>query len=134
MAKQAVDKVTKEIALDFTWEDADKALELMKSLHSEIDKMRTRRDVTIADMASLETAGIEYFGTTYKDGKYLYKLYPSTAGEARRRVYVGADEEAIKTEMAKLERYHQHARLKRQLDEYEAKMSRLVYTLRYFRW
>jgi len=130
MAKQAVDVKTKELELPAAWKEKQELQTLLYDIILQLDQLEQERSALLTQMAELESQGIEFFGTTYKGGKYLYKLYPSTVGEERKRVYVGADPEAIKTEMAKLDRFHEHAALKRQLDERERKLQSCHYYAR----
>ena len=131
MAKQSGDRVTKEIPLDFKWPEMDKALEIMESIKEVMKEHHNRRTYLLLEMSGLESQGIEFFGTTYRDRKYLYKLLPSKAGETRKRIYVGADPVAIKLELEKLDRYNKHAELKRELDHLEKRMTTRVWNLRY---
>lgn len=131
MAKQAIDKKTQEMPLQAPWPAKDEALRIMEAIKLDMSELERQRTYLLRDMAELESQGIEFFGTTWKDGKYLYKLYPSTAGEARRRVYVGADEATCKQELDKLERYNKHASLKRDVQRLESKLEG---SLQYMRW
>lgn len=46
-------------------------------------------------MADLKKQGLIYAGTWWKDGKYLYLVYPSDGFGSRKRQYIGAEQEKI---------------------------------------
>jgi len=127
MAKQAIDVKTKELELPTAWPEKEQLKKLLFEIGCMLDNLERERSDLLARMAELEAEGIEFFGVTYKDGKYMYKLYPSTVGEERKRVYVGADPAAIDTELKKLERFNTHAGLLRTVQDYERKLQSCHY-------
>ena len=66
----------------------------------------------LEQIADLESAGITNASTWYRDGIYLYLIYPTTA-EGRVRKYVGNDPAKVAAALARLERYKTHQELTR---------------------
>lgn len=59
-------------------------------------------------MAELQRLGLIQASPHYKAGKYLTLLYPSQAGEKRRRVHVGNDRQKVVEALALTERPKTH--------------------------
>lgn len=127
MAKQAADKTTQELPSMWVWEK-------LEDVQISLDLIKKRLDIEYGswvkvkkEMRDLEQAGLNYAGTTWKDGKYLYLVYPVDESGHRRRDYVGANSKRIKEEIAKLERGKAYDELKARLQSLESKMSSAKY-------
>ena len=90
--------------------EAVRVPELIESLS------RKYREILVR-MHELERAGLIYAKPHYRQGKYLYLIYPMKDGE-RRREYIGADPEKIESALQAINRVH----------EYEALSSKLART------
>jgi len=90
--------------------EAVKLPELIESLCRQYREILTRMD-------ELKTAGLIYAKPHYRQGKYLYLIYPMKDGD-RRREYIGADHEKIESALQAINRVH----------EYEALSSKLART------
>ena len=90
--------------------EASKLPELIESLSRQYREILTR-------MHELKRAGLIYAKPHYRQGKYLYLIYPMKDGE-RRREYIGADPEKIQEALQAINRVH----------EYEALSSKLART------
>ena len=84
--------------------------ELIESLSNQCREIHAR-------MHELKSAGLIYAKPHYRQGKYLYLIYPMKDGE-RRREYIGADPEKIESALQAINRVH----------EYEALSSKLART------
>src|SRR4051812_33994220 len=104
MAKQAVDKVTKEMHLVTPWAKKEDALKKVAEIVKKLQGLEVEFNEKKQALAEVEAMGYNYAGTTYKAGKYLYLVYPSVDGQDRRREYVGANPQKITEAMAKLDR------------------------------
>ena len=100
MAKQTVDKSTKEMHLVTTWDKKEDALKKVAEVIKKLQGLEIEYNEKKEALATVEAAGYNYAGTTYKAGKYLYLVYPSVDGQDRRREYVGADPAKISEAMA----------------------------------
>ena len=90
--------------------EASKLPELIESLARKYREILTR-------MHELKRAGLIYAKPYYRQGKYLYLIYPMKDGQ-RRREYIGADPEKIQEALQAINRVH----------EYEALSSKLART------
>lgn len=90
--------------------EASKLPELIESLARKYREILTR-------MHELKRAGLIYAKPHYRQGKYLYLIYPMKDGQ-RRREYIGADPEKIQEALQAINRVH----------EYEALSSKLART------
>lgn len=104
MAKQVVDTKTKEMPLESQWDAMDKLEKRIDNLTHALKRIRKEWNTVNDGMLKLESQGLIYAGTHYKAGKYLYLVYPSKDGEARKREYVGQDEAKIKAALEGIER------------------------------
>lgn len=111
MAKQLVDVSTKEMALDADWPSMDKVESKLLEVSEKIRQRRDEWNRVQAQLLALKKQGLTYAGTTWKNGKYLYLVYPSKNGEPRKRVYVGQDEEKVREALAGIERGEQYLKL-----------------------
>lgn len=118
MAKQAVDKSTKDMELVSAWEPITECREKIAALLKELDRYEAEWNGYMSVCRQLEAAGVDWAGTWYKDGKFLYLVYPDK-GEGRNRVYVGADKDKQQEALAKLERGEQLDRTKMQIRQLE---------------
>lgn len=69
-------------------------------------------------MQRLESAGLIYATPHYRQGKYLYLLFPTTrekGKKSRSRVYIGSQSERISDALKGIERAKEFDRLKREL-------------------
>ncbi len=89
--------------------------QLIESLCSRYREILTR-------MHELERAGIIYAKPHYRQGKYLYLIYPMKDGE-RRREYIGADPQKINEALQAVNRVHEYEALSRKLAQTEGCLS-----------
>lgn len=82
-------------------------------------------------MADLKAAGLIYAGEHYREGKYYYLIYPSQAGERRRREYIGLDPVRIEEAKAGIGRAKSYEALKKEAQSLEARLKAATYRLRY---
>jgi hypothetical protein len=104
MAKQAIDKKTKEMPLDHKFQTLIGLLESIAHVDSKARKLQEQFNKLNNEKVELEAMGVIYAGTTMRDGKYLYLVYPSKNGEARERKYIGAEPDKIAEAMAAIKR------------------------------
>lgn len=126
MAKQSVDKKTAELPLDEEWKELSALLSKMQSLAEYLDGLKERRNKSKRMMLELENQGIDYAGTHYKDGRYLYLVYPYGEDGSRKRTYIGADPVKVKAALDKLERGRKYDQLKREIRVIEGKISEIA--------
>lgn len=96
------------------------ATELLSNLESAIHDQEQ-------NLKNLEAAGVIRAGIWWKDGKYLYVVHPRYQGDNRRREYIGADPEKVKTTLDAIERAKQHDSGKERLRQLNAKLDRFRY-------
>lgn len=87
-----------------------------------------------AELARLDAAGRIYATPHWRDGRYLYLIYPTDGAGSRRREYVGADPDKIKAALAGVEHARQYDALRddtRRLDALLAWVERELGTLAY---
>ena len=95
--------------------EASKLPELIESLSRKYREIITR-------MHELKRAGLIYAKPHYRQGKYLYLIYPMKDGE-RRREYIGADPEKIKVALQAINRVHEYEALSNKLARTEGCLS-----------
>ena len=89
--------------------------ELIESLSRQYREITTR-------MHELKRAGLIYAKPHYRQGKYLYLIYPMKDGE-RRREYIGADPEKIESALQAINRVHEYEALSSKLARTEGSLS-----------
>lgn len=94
-----------------------KLISYSRKLNGLIVRVIGRRKNIERDMRSLQAKGLSYANTHWRDGKYLYLLYPSKVGEPRRREYVGADPKRVTEAKAAIERAEAYDALAQQLQQ-----------------
>jgi len=125
MAKQIVDSTTKELPLEVAWSKKGKVEVMLREMIQVTQKMQAEYNALHTQAVELEVAGVDYAGTTWKDGKYLYLVYPVAQDGTRKRVYIGADKAKIDAVEKRLERGLQLVEVKRQIWELDAHMGRM---------
>jgi hypothetical protein len=102
--------------------------ELIESFARKYREIMTR-------MQELKRAGLIYAKPHYRQGKYLYLIYPMKDGE-RRREYIGADPEKIKSALQAIDRVREYealssklARTEGCLSQGQRELSQLIRTL-----
>lgn len=108
---QREDVSTREMALDADWPSMDKVESKLLEVSEKIRQRRDEWNRVQAQLLALKKQGLTYAGTTWKNGKYLYLVYPSKNGEPRKRVYVGHGEEKVREALAGIERGEQYLKL-----------------------
>ncbi len=95
--------------------EASKLPELVESLSRKYREILTR-------IHELKRAGLFYAKPHYRQGKYLYLIYPMKDGE-RRREYIGADPEKKKVALQAINRVHEYEALSNKLARTEGCLS-----------
>ncbi len=83
-----------------------------------IDKLDATIAATAASMARLQRAGLIYAKPHWREGKYLYLIYPSQDGQRERR-YIGTHPGKIEEAQAGIRRAAEYDRLAAQLKRQE---------------
>lgn len=81
-------------------------------------------------MMALDIDGRIYATPHYRDGKYLYLLYPSTAAETRVRQYIGKDPKKVADVLRKVDNAHRYDELERQALRIEQCITTMQYTIK----
>jgi len=129
MAKQAVDRSTQELILGEKWDMYERVKSDISNLLLDMEELYRVWLYYKKDLADLKAQGINYAGTTWKNGKYLYLVYPDE-GNGRRREYIGADEEKCKAALDALDRGIKYDQKVRELNGLEAKMQRYYFAIK----
>ncbi len=87
-------------------------------------KLRQHRAGLVKAIKALERAGLVDARPHYREGKYLYLVYPQRDGE-RKREYIGAEPAKVKAAFARIDRFAARAALLDQL----ARMDRALAAL-----
>lgn len=87
-----------------------------------LEGLQCEHDKISSAMKALEKAGLCEASPYWLREKYLYLIYPSKAGEKRRRDSVGPVSAKTEAALASIERYKQHQALQQQ---YEAIYSKI---------
>lgn len=95
-----------------------------KKLGQLIDKATGERKSIERNMRALKAKGLIYASPHWRDGRYLYLLYPLVNGKPRRREYIGADPERIEAAQQAIERARQYDTLNQRLSSLDAAISR----------
>ncbi len=95
--------------------EASKLPELIESLSNQCREIH-------AGMHELKSAGLIYAKPHYRQGKYLYLIYPMKDGE-RRREYIGADPKKIQEALQAINRVHEYEALSHKLARTEGCLS-----------
>ena len=95
-----------------------------KKLGQLIAKVTGERKGLERDMRALKAKGLIYASPHWRDGRYLYLLYPLVNGEPRRREYIGADPERIEAAQQAIERGQQYDHLNHRLTALNATIER----------
>ena len=95
--------------------EASKLPELIESLSNQCREIHAR-------MHELKRAGLIYAKPHYRQGKYLYLIYPMKDGE-RRREYIGADPKKIQEALQAINRVHEYEMLSNKLARTEGCLS-----------
>ena len=101
--------------------EASKLPELIESLSRNYREITTR-------MNELKRAGLIYAKPHYRQGRYLYLIYPMKDGE-RRREYIGADPEKIQEALQAINWVHEYEALSNKLARTEGAFSKAQYEL-----
>ena len=95
----------------------------------QIQQLLDRRDELEAEIQELEDAGIAGANPHYREGKYLYLIYPTQPDSSRKREYIGNKPEAIQEALARVERFKIHATKSRELKGLESTLRSAGYEL-----
>lgn len=122
-------------SLDHTGDLADKMLAEASRIPRLIESLAGTYRKTVSRMNELRRAGLIHAKPHYRQGKYLYLIYPMKDGE-RRREYIGADPGKIEKALEAVNRVHEYEVLSHELARVEGALSmglvnlnRLVQTL-----
>jgi len=80
------------------------------------------------EMRALKAKGLIYASTHWRDGRYLYLLYPLN-GEPRKREYIGADPARIKAAQEAMQRAEQYDSLNHRLRAVDAAIMRAAHLI-----
>lgn len=69
--------------------------QLLQHIENQVQSLKRQIQTEEDCMADLKKQGLIYAGTWWKDGKYLYLVYPSDGFGSRKRQYIGAEQEKI---------------------------------------
>ena len=94
-----------------------------------IDKFTKRIEQLNAKLAELESAGWAEATPSYKDGKYLYLIYPTQPDGSRRREYIGADPEKQKAALTRISRHEERNQVIAQIASVDWQIRRAVNAL-----
>lgn len=100
-----------------------------KKLGQLIDKATGERKSIERNMRALKAKGLIYASPHWRDGRYLYLLYPLVNGEPRRREYIGADPERIEAAQQAIERAQQYDTLNQRLSSLDAVINRAAQSI-----
>lgn len=95
--------------------EASKLPELIESLSNQCREIHAR-------MHELKRAGLIYAKPHYRQGKYLYLIFPMKDGE-RRREYIGADPKKIQEALQAINRVYEYEMLSNKLARTEGCLS-----------
>jgi hypothetical protein len=135
MAKQAVDKKTREIPLTREWDVITTARKNLEAVGKMLDKYLDQYNKLLQRKDELEAQGVDYAGTWMKDNKFLYLVYPDK-GNGRKRVYIGADQEKQREALDRLERGRELESVKSEMTKLSGRVGNADYYLRHIngRW
>ena len=88
----------------------------------QIRALLEKRDTLKVEIQELEDAGIADATPHYREGKYLYLIYPTHSDGSRKREYIGVKPEAVQEALAKVERFKVHATKSGELKDLESKL------------
>ena len=95
----------------------------IRSIQEAINPLLDERVDLIHQIAEIIEAGYTEAHASYREGQYLYLIYPTPRnGEKRRREYVGNKPEKVKAALEKIARYDRLQELARQLDNVERRI------------
>lgn len=129
MAKQAVDKVTKEIELAREWEKVSAAKTQIGQIGGMLDGYEKEWNRLLQRKSGLEALGVDWAGTWMKDDRFLYLVYPVDENGKRARVYVGADKDKQEAALGKLQRGQEVDEIKKALARIERMVDNIQYEL-----
>lgn len=69
--------------------------QLLNHIENQVHALKRQIQTEEDCMEDLKKKGLIYAGTWWKDGKYLYLVYPSDGFGSRKRQYIGAEQEKI---------------------------------------
>jgi hypothetical protein len=104
-------------------------LDYPQLITEQLQQLLEQRDQLKAELQELEDAGIANATPHYREGKYLYLIYPTQRDGSRERKYIGNKPEAIEQALAKVERFKIHASKKRELSNIESLLRTADYEL-----
>lgn len=123
MVKQAVDKVTREMTLTREWGVVSDAMAKTSEINRQLNVYLVKFNELMARRDDLESQGVDYAGTWWKEEKFLYLVYPDK-GEGRKRVYIGADAKKQNVALDNLRRG-------REVEEIDKKIARMEMEVRH---
>lgn len=86
-----------------------------------IASLEKNRQELVGEMVKIERQGMAHASPWWRDGKYLYLVYPMTNGR-RKREYIGCDEARIKEALARIERDKEYQKLQKDLEQLGCKI------------
>jgi hypothetical protein len=107
----------------------DEITEYPDLIAEQIRALLEKRDALKAEIQELEDAGIAGANPHYREGKYLYLIYPTQPDGSRKREYIGNKPQAIQEALARVQRFKIHATKSRELKDLESKLRSVGYEL-----
>lgn len=100
------------------------------AIEEQIQNLFKQRDQLIQEITELEELGIVQATPHYREGEYLYLIHPTQPDGSRKREYIGNKPHNIKVALDRVERFNQHSRKCRELQEVESKIKYIDRELR----
>lgn len=110
---------TKELPLSIQCEALDELAKRLVDAQVQVSKWQNKMNELHARSLELKDAGLIYAGTHYRDGVYLYLVYPVDASGKRKKVYIGADKRKQMTALEGIERAKEYDRVQRSIKRME---------------
>ena len=90
-----------------------KARQTLAAIAEKLETTNGQIEALTNQLEDLETAGIANATEYWRDDRYLYLIYPMTAGE-RRREYIGSQPAKVQSAIDSVDRYKLYSRLRDQ--------------------
>jgi len=103
--------------------------ELLNHIENQVHALKRQIQTEEEHMADLKKQGLIYAGTWWKDGKYLYLVYPSDGFGSRKRQYIGAEEQKIKEANEGISRGQKYNEAKHRMLRMRDQLNRIQYHL-----
>ena len=96
--------------------DFERLGQALETSQEVLGQLSAHRKKIAERMAQLEKQGMVKASLSWAQDRYLYLLYPTQAGEKRRREYVGNNPARVKDAVKRVQRYKAYEQLKEQAD------------------